>query len=399
MSSLGGSCRCGKRSRSRRTVSIVSSTDSVVCESQTTLSGSRTDDLVGVLRAVDELDVRRRLARGALDLLVAGVADEQDVEVVRWRSGRPPCAPWSPAGRSRRWSAAGARSAAACTAGATPCAEKTTSPPSGTSSVSSTKIAPRRSSVCDDVLVVHDLLAHVDRRPVQLQGLLDGDDGPVDPGAVAAGRGEQHPPAAAAGAAPRRGRSVAGTAPGAAVLWSAVGSRCHRRWRAGPPAVGAGRADVHRRRCVTGPVLRSDGRRVPPRRVASVSTPRADLPPTAGQTSAEQPWPVRLLTAKIAEYLAKAPAVWVEGQVVQLTRRPGQATCFLTLRDTDVDLSFSVTVARPDPRRAARGARRRRARRRPRPARVLPARGSLSAWRRTTCARSGSASCWPGWST
>jgi len=75
-----------------------------------------------------------------------------------------------------------------------------------------------------------------------------------------------------------------------------------------------------------------------------VSTPRADLPPTAGQTSAERPWPVRLLTAKLTEYLGRAPAVWLEGQVVQLTRRPGQATCYLTLRDTDVDLSFSVTV-------------------------------------------------------
>jgi exodeoxyribonuclease VII large subunit len=31
--------------------------------------------------------------------------------------------------------------------------------------------------------------------------------------------------------------------------------------------------------------------------------------------------------------------------VVQLTRRPGQGTCYLTLRDTDVDLSFSVTLA------------------------------------------------------
>jgi exodeoxyribonuclease VII large subunit len=53
---------------------------------------------------------------------------------------------------------------------------------------------------------------------------------------------------------------------------------------------------------------------------------------------------VRLLTAKLTEYVAKAPGVWVEGQVVQLTRRPGQPTCYLTLRDTDVDLSFQVTV-------------------------------------------------------
>jgi hypothetical protein len=42
MSSLGGSCSAGNFSRRRRTVSIVSSTESVVCESQTTFSGSRT---------------------------------------------------------------------------------------------------------------------------------------------------------------------------------------------------------------------------------------------------------------------------------------------------------------------------------------------------------------------
>lgn len=53
---------------------------------------------------------------------------------------------------------------------------------------------------------------------------------------------------------------------------------------------------------------------------------------------------MRLLTAKLTEYIAKAPGVWVEGQIVQLTRRPGQPTCYLTLRDTDVDLSFQVTV-------------------------------------------------------
>jgi exodeoxyribonuclease VII large subunit len=68
------------------------------------------------------------------------------------------------------------------------------------------------------------------------------------------------------------------------------------------------------------------------------------IPATAGETSAENPWPVRLLSMKLTDYLSKAPAVWVEGQVVQLTRRPGQATCYLTLRDPDVDISFQVTV-------------------------------------------------------
>lgn len=69
------------------------------------------------------------------------------------------------------------------------------------------------------------------------------------------------------------------------------------------------------------------------------------IPATAGATSPEAPWPVRLLTAKLTEYLSRAPAVWLEGQVVQLTRRPGQGTAYLTLRDTDVDLSFSLSVA------------------------------------------------------
>ena len=75
----------------------------------------------------------------------------------------------------------------------------------------------------------------------------------------------------------------------------------------------------------------------------STQGPR-QLPATAGQTSPERPWPVRVLTSRLTDYLAKAPPLWVEGQVVQVTRRPGQSTCYLTLRDTEVDLSFQVTV-------------------------------------------------------
>ena len=42
------------------------------------------------------------------------------------------------------------------------------------------------------MLVVHDLLAHVDRCAVLLEGSLDGHHRPVDTGAVAAGRCQQH---------------------------------------------------------------------------------------------------------------------------------------------------------------------------------------------------------------
>ncbi|WP_114202787.1 exodeoxyribonuclease VII large subunit [Janibacter anophelis] len=70
----------------------------------------------------------------------------------------------------------------------------------------------------------------------------------------------------------------------------------------------------------------------------------APLPDKAADTTAEQPWPVRLLSMKIAEYVDKMSVTWVEGQVVQLTRRPGSRTAWLTLRDPDVDMSLSCMV-------------------------------------------------------
>jgi exodeoxyribonuclease VII large subunit len=77
--------------------------------------------------------------------------------------------------------------------------------------------------------------------------------------------------------------------------------------------------------------------------VSAVTSPTA-LPEKAADTTAEQPWPVRLLSLKIADYVEKMSALWVEGQVVQLSRRPGTQTAYLTLRDPDVDMSLNVTV-------------------------------------------------------
>ncbi|SDN57321.1 Exodeoxyribonuclease VII large subunit [Klenkia soli] len=62
-------------------------------------------------------------------------------------------------------------------------------------------------------------------------------------------------------------------------------------------------------------------------------------------SSAEQPWPVRTVARKVAEYIGRLGEVWVEGQVAQLSRR-GAATVFLTLRDTAADLSIPVTCPR-----------------------------------------------------
>lgn len=68
------------------------------------------------------------------------------------------------------------------------------------------------------------------------------------------------------------------------------------------------------------------------------------LPERALDTTADRPWPVRHLSAKIAGYVDRMAPVWVEGQVVELNRRPGAGIAFLTLRDTDTDASLPVTV-------------------------------------------------------
>jgi exodeoxyribonuclease VII large subunit len=62
------------------------------------------------------------------------------------------------------------------------------------------------------------------------------------------------------------------------------------------------------------------------------------------ENSAEAPLPVRTVARSIAEWVSRLGRVWVEGQVTQLTRRPG--TMFLTLRDPVADVSLSVTCAR-----------------------------------------------------
>lgn len=66
------------------------------------------------------------------------------------------------------------------------------------------------------------------------------------------------------------------------------------------------------------------------------------LPDRAAQTTAEQPWPVRLLSTKIRDYVARMSAVWVEGQVVEHTYRRTSGMQFVTLRDTDVEASLPV---------------------------------------------------------
>jgi exodeoxyribonuclease VII large subunit len=60
-------------------------------------------------------------------------------------------------------------------------------------------------------------------------------------------------------------------------------------------------------------------------------------------TSAEHPAPVRRISQALTEWIGRLGAVWMEGQVAQVTRRPGQSTAYLTLRDPSVDMSLPVS--------------------------------------------------------
>ncbi len=59
--------------------------------------------------------------------------------------------------------------------------------------------------------------------------------------------------------------------------------------------------------------------------------------------SAEQPWPVRTIAMKVAQWIDRLGSVWVEGQITQINLRPGTRTAFLVLRDTAADMSLSIT--------------------------------------------------------
>jgi exodeoxyribonuclease VII large subunit len=64
------------------------------------------------------------------------------------------------------------------------------------------------------------------------------------------------------------------------------------------------------------------------------------------ESSAETPLPVRTVALAIGGWVGRLGRVWVEGQITQLTRRPGQATCFLVLRDTAAEMSLQVAAPR-----------------------------------------------------
>jgi exodeoxyribonuclease VII large subunit len=63
-------------------------------------------------------------------------------------------------------------------------------------------------------------------------------------------------------------------------------------------------------------------------------------------TSPEAPAPVRQIALAISGWIDRLGAVWVEGQIAQVSRRPGVGTVFMTLRDSAADISVPVTCPR-----------------------------------------------------
>src|SRR5215475_12181594 len=64
------------------------------------------------------------------------------------------------------------------------------------------------------------------------------------------------------------------------------------------------------------------------------------------ETSPAAPAPVRQIALAISQWVGRLGAVWVEGQMTQISRRPGVGTVFMTMRDSAADISIPVTCAR-----------------------------------------------------
>src|SRR3954454_17802406 len=76
------------------------------------------------------------------------------------------------------------------------------------------------------------------------------------------------------------------------------------------------------------------------------SPPSPNLARMALETSLESPAPVRQIANAIAGWVDRLGAVWVEGQVAQVRRRPGITTVFLTLGDAFAAISVPFTCSR-----------------------------------------------------
>jgi len=62
------------------------------------------------------------------------------------------------------------------------------------------------------------------------------------------------------------------------------------------------------------------------------------------ETSPDAPAPVRVVSMLLDDWIGRLGAIWIDGQIAQISRRPGMRTAWITLRDVEADLSLSVVV-------------------------------------------------------
>ena len=180
----------GNRSRSARTVSIVSSTVSVVCDSHTTFSGSRT-----VTDAASAAVSTSWMCDGASPEVPSTSSWPACPTSRMSKSSRAyRLASWCTLVTSghvasivRRFRSRASRAHRGRHAVRREHQQRTLGHLVGVVDEDRAALLER----LDDVPVVDDLLAHVDGGAVLLEGLLDGLDGAVDARAVAAGLGQQ----------------------------------------------------------------------------------------------------------------------------------------------------------------------------------------------------------------
>lgn len=60
------------------------------------------------------------------------------------------------------------------------------------------------------------------------------------------------------------------------------------------------------------------------------------------ENSPEKPLPVRIISEAIGDYISKLGPVWIEGELSEVTVRPGAPMVFMRLRDTSADMSLSI---------------------------------------------------------
>ena len=71
---------------------------------------------------------------------------------------------------------------------------------------------------------------------------------------------------------------------------------------------------------------------------------QAAVPERAGDTSPDNPWPLARLSENLKRHIERAPATWIEGQLIEVKNNRGNV--YMTMRDLDQDVSLPVNAWR-----------------------------------------------------